>query len=154
MFLFTLQSCTKGKTENLVKTRSSSILSKPFILRLFVPKSNPFFMYHGFLWGLFKLHGCRHIFQGSKSYPMSCWFRCYSMSFGRCQNLDASYTIIKELLVAMEQGIFFLKLGHFKIWSIKFLEFDLIFRQILPQKLSNIENTLENFYPLNLHIRP
>ena len=61
------------------------------------------------------------------------------MSFGRCQNLDALYTIIKELLGAIEQGKFFPNLGHFKIWTIKGLDFVLIFGQMLPQNLSKIK---------------
>jgi hypothetical protein len=53
--------------------------------------------------------------------------------------LDASYTKLKVLLVAIKHGIFFLKLGYDRIWSIKFLASVLIFRQRMPQNLSKIE---------------
>jgi hypothetical protein len=61
------------------------------------------------------------------------------MSFGKCQKLDAPYTNLKVFIVAMKHGIFFLKLGHDRIWSITFLDSILIFRQRLPQTLSKIE---------------
>ena len=61
------------------------------------------------------------------------------MSYCRCQKLDALYTVLNVFLVAIQYGFFFLKLGHFKIWSIKFLDFVLIFRQRLTQNLSEIE---------------
>ena len=72
-----------------------------------------------------------------------CVLHYYSMSFGKCQKLDAPYTNLKVFIVAMKHGIFFLKLGHDGIWSIKFVDPISIFQQRLPQNISKIEK-LEN----------
>jgi hypothetical protein len=65
------------------------------------------------------------------------------MSVGKCQKLDAQYTNLKVFLVVMKRGIFFLKLGHDRI----FVGSILIFTQRLPLNLSNIEKArkLNNF---------
>jgi hypothetical protein len=61
------------------------------------------------------------------------------MSCGKCQKLEAPYTNLKVFLVAMEHGIFFLKLGHDGKWSITFLDSILIFRQRVHLYMSKIE---------------
>jgi wobble nucleotide-excising tRNase len=76
----------------------------------------------------------------------------YGMSVGKRQKQDAPHANLKVILLEIKDGIFFLKLGHERIWSIKFVGSIFIFRQKLAQNLSKIEKTKKHIRKLKICI--